>query len=178
MKAVDRFNHKKGFRFSTYAAWWIRQGITRSISEQGKMIRVPVYMNELISKWKKTKETMAQKIKSVPSDEQVAKKLKIPLEKVEQINFWLSTKTSSLEAPVGEEEESQVMDLVEDQTSAAPDAEIGKIMDKERVHNLLEIMKERERQVLDMRFGLKTVSRIRWLRWRMSWVFPAKGSVR
>ncbi len=155
MKAVDRFNHKKGFRFSTYAAWWIRQGITRSISEQGKMIRVPVYMNELIAKWKKTRETMSQKIKAVPSDEQVAKKLKISPEKVEQINFWLSTKTSSLEAPVGEEEESQVMDLVEDRTSAAPDAEIGKIMDRERLHNLLEIMSERERQVLDMRFGLE-----------------------
>ena len=110
---------------------------------------------KLIAKWKKTRETMSQKIKAVPSDEQVAKKLKISPEKVEQINFWLSTKTSSLEAPVGEEEESQVMDLVEDRTSAAPDAEIGKIMDRERLHNLLEIMSERERQVLDMRFGLE-----------------------
>lgn len=154
MKAVDRFNYKKGFRFSTYAAWWIKQSITRYISEQGRMIRVPVYMNELIAKWKKTKEQMSQKLKAVPSDEQIAKKMKISNEKMEQINFWLLSKTSSLEAPIGEEE-GQVMDLVEDQTSVPPDAEIEHLMDKERVNNLLEIMSRREKEILDMRFGLK-----------------------
>lgn len=154
MKAVDRFDAKRGFRFSTYAAWWIRQGITRSISEQGKMIRVPVYMNELIAKWKKTKETLSQKNKAVPSQEEIAKKLKLTPEKVEQINFWLTTSTSSLEAPIGDEDESSVMDLVQDHTTPAPDAEITKMMDKERVAGLLEVMTERERQVLDMRFGL------------------------
>lgn len=154
MKAVDRFDAKRGFRFSTYAAWWIRQGITRSISEQGKMIRVPVYMNELIAKWKKTKENLSQKNKSVPSDEEIAKKLKLIPEKVEQINFWLATSTSSLEAPIGDEEESSVMDLVQDHTTPAPDHEITKIMDKDRLSALLEIMTDRERKVLDMRFGL------------------------
>lgn len=154
MKAVDRFNPQKGYRFSTYGAWWIKQAITRSISEQGKMIRVPVYMNELITKWKKTKERLMQKLRRTPSDEEIAKRMKISKEKKEQINFWLSATTSSLEASVGEENESQVMDLIEDETTASPDAEIGHFLDKERVGNLLEIMSAREREILDMRFGL------------------------
>lgn len=154
MKAVDKFNPKKGFRFSTYGAWWIRQGIIRAIAQQGKLVRLPVYVNELLSKWKKTKEQMTQRLHRVPTDEEIAKRLKINREKIEEINLWLSTKTSSLEAPVGEEDESQVADLVEDLNAVAPDEEIEQFFDKERVNNLLEKMTDRERQVLDMRFGL------------------------
>ena len=154
MKAVDRYNHKTGFRFSTYAAWWVRQSITRSITEQGKMIRIPVYMNELIAKWKKTSERLSQKLKRIPKDEEIAKKMRISKAKMKQINFWLNTQTSSLDAPVGDEGESQIMDLVQNQTAVSPDKEIDHFLDKERVGNLLEIMTEREKDVLDMRFGL------------------------
>jgi RNA polymerase primary sigma factor len=155
MKAVDRFNPRRGFRFSTYAAWWIKQAITRSILEQGKIIRIPVYMSELISKWKKTKEQLSQRVKRRPTEEEIAKKLKISKSLVEQINFWLSATTSSLDAPIGGDEgESQLSDLVEDETAVSPDKDIEQLLNKERLKNLLSMMRKRERQVLDMRFGL------------------------
>lgn len=153
MKAVDKFNPKRGFRFTTYAAWWIRQAISRAISEQGRMIRVPVYISDMITKLRKTNETLSQTLGRLPNSPELARAMNMSAEKLKQLDSWI-TKTSSLEAPVGEEGEEQIKDLIEDQNTESPKDGISRTLDRERVVSLLDHITERERHVLDMRFGL------------------------
>ena len=155
MKAVDKYNPKRGYRFSTYAAWWIKQYITRAIANQCKTIRIPVYMVEMIMKFKKIGDQLFNKLKRKPRMAEIAKKMRVSIKKVRQLSKMM-TKIASLNAPIGETGSAEFGDLVEDESITTAIDEMSGFLQRERIAELLkEKMSPRERKILSLRFGLK-----------------------
>lgn len=153
MKAVDKFEYKRGYKFSTYATWWIRQGITRAIADQARTIRIPVHMIETINKLIRTSRYLVQEKGREPLPEEIAGEMDIPIDKVRQV-FRIAQEPISLETSVGEDEDSQLRDFIEDKTSKSPVAEATFTMLKERIEEVLVTLTEREAKVIRLRFGI------------------------
>jgi len=153
MKAVDKFEYRRGYKFSTYATWWIRQAITRAIADQARTIRIPVHMIETINKLIRVSRTLVQEIGREPTSEEIAKKMDLPVNKVRKI-IKIAQEPISLETPIGEEEDSHLGDFIEDKLIPSPPDTVIHINLKEQIEEALKSLTEREAKVLKMRFGL------------------------